>query len=134
MTSTTSLMTAVINNGQFSASGNFSGYTATGVRVHIYARQMSAIGWETDEDVKFPFYALAKEKEITPFKADGKTPSDTTVSRLTATAVFTTVEELANAKGAEVLVEAQVNTIIAKQAVAAGLSDDVMKDLLSLAV
>jgi hypothetical protein len=127
-------MTAVINNGQFSANGNFSGYTATGVRVHIYQRQMSAIGFEADEDVKFPFYALAKEKEITPFKADGKTPSDTTVSRLTATAVFITVDALAAAKGEVVLVEAKVNTIIAKQAVAAGLSEDVMRELLSVAI
>lgn len=133
MTSTT-LMTAVINNGQFSANGNFSGYTATGVRVHIYARQMSAIGWEADDDVKYPFYALAKEKEITPFAADGKTLSDTKSIRLTATAVFTTVDALAAAKGEVVLVEAKVNSIIAKQAVAAGLSEDTMKDLLSVAV
>lgn len=133
MTSTT-LMTAVINNGQFSANGNFSGYTATGVRVHIYARQMSAIGWEADEDVKYPFYALAKEKEITPFEADGKTLSETKSIRLTATAVFTTVDALAAAKGEVVLVEAKVNSIIAKQAVAAGLSEDTMKDLLSVAV
>lgn len=133
MTSTT-LMTAVINNGQFSANGNFSGYTATGVRVHIYARQMSAIGWEADDDVKYPFYALAKEKEITPFMADGKTLSETKSIRLTATAVFTTVDALAAAKGEVVLVEAKVNSIIAKQAVAAGLSEDTMKDLLSVAV
>jgi len=133
MTSTT-LMTAVINNGQFSVNGNFSGYTATGVRVHIYARQMSAIGWEADDDVKYPFYALAKEKEITPFAADGKTLSDTKSIRLTATAVFTTVDALAAAKGEVVLVEAKVNSIIAKQAVAAGLSEDTMKDLLSVAV
>jgi len=133
MTSTT-LMTAVINNGQFSANGNFSGYTATGIRVHIYARQMSALNWEADEDVKFPFYALAKEKEITPYLADGKTPSDTKAIRLTATAVFLTVDALAAAKGEEVLVEVKVNTIIAKQAVAAGLSEDALKDLLSVAV
>jgi hypothetical protein len=133
MTSTT-LITAVINNGQFSANGNFSGYTATGVRVHIYARQMSAIGWEADDDVKYPFYALAKEKEITPFMADGKTLSETKSIRLTATAVFTTVDALAAAKGEVVLVEAKVNSIIAKQAVAAGLSEDTMKDLLSVAV
>jgi hypothetical protein len=133
MTSTT-LITAVINNGQFSANGNFSGYTATGVRVHIYQRQMSAIGFEADEDVKYPFYALAKEKEITPFMADGKTLSETKSIRLTATAVFTTVDALAAAKGEVVLVEAKVNSIIAKQAVAAGLSEDTMKDLLSVAV
>ena len=133
MTSTT-LMTAVINNGQFSVNGNFSGYTATGVRVHIYARQMSAIGWEADDDVKYPVYALAKEKEITPFEADGKTLSETKSIRLTATAVFTTVDALAAAKGEVVLVEAKVNSIIAKQAVAAGLSEDTMKDLLSVAV
>jgi hypothetical protein len=95
---------------------------------------MSAIGFEADEDVKYPFYALAKEKEITPFMADGKTLSETKSIRLTATAVFTTVDALAAAKGEVVLVEAKVNSIIAKQAVAAGLSEDTMKDLLSVAV
>ena len=95
---------------------------------------MAAIGWEANEDVKYPFYALAKEKEITPFAADGKTPLDTKAIRLTATAVFLTVDALAAAKGEEVLVEARVTTIIAKQAVAAGLSEDALKDLLSVAV
>jgi hypothetical protein len=132
--STSNLMTAVINNGQFSATGNFSGYTATGIRVHIYQRQMAALGWEANEDVKFPFYALAKEKEITPFGADGKTPTGEKAVRLTATSVFLTVDALAAAKGEAVLVEAKVNTIIAKQAVAAGLSEDVMNDLLSVAL
>lgn len=131
--STSNLMTAVINNGQFSASGNFSGYTATGVRVHIYKRQMESLNWEENEDVKYPFYCLAIEKEITPFAADGKTPLEKT-TRLTATAVFLTVEQLAEAKGESVLVEAKVNNIIAKQAVAAGLSEDVLNDLLSVAV
>jgi len=30
----------VINNGAFTANGNFSGYTALGVRVHLHKRQM----------------------------------------------------------------------------------------------
>lgn len=124
----------VINNGAFTASGNFSGYTAMGERVHIYGRQMASCSWEADEDVKFPFYCLAVEKEIEPFGADGKTPSGTTVKRLTATSVFTTVEALAEAKGATVLVEARVNNIIAKEAVAAGLSEASIADLLSVAI
>jgi hypothetical protein len=131
--STSNLVTAVINNGQFTAVGNFTGYTATGLRVHIYQRQMSSIGWEDIEDVKFPFYCLATEKEITPFLADGKTPGEKT-NRLTATSVFLTVDALAEAKGESVLVEAKVNTIIAKQAAAAGLTEDTIKDLLSVAV
>jgi hypothetical protein len=124
----------VINNGSFTANGNFSGYTALGERVHIYARQMAANNWEADEDVKFPFYCLAVEKEIQPFGADGKTPTGETVKRLTATSVFITVEALAEAKGATVLVEARVNNIIAKEAVAAGLSEATIADLLSVAV
>jgi hypothetical protein len=131
---TSKLMTAVINNGQFSATGNFSGYTAAGIRVHIYKRQMSALGWEEIEDVKFPFYCLATEKEITPYLADGKTPAAEKAIRLTATAVFMTVEQLADAKGEAVLVEARVSNIIAKQAVAAGLSEEAVNDLLSVAV
>lgn len=128
------LMTAVINNGQFTASGNFSGYTVTGVRVHIKKRQMAACNWEENEDVKFPFYCLVEEKEITPFLADGKTPASEKVMRLTARSVFITVDALAEAKGEKILVDAKENTIIARQATAAGLTDDVINALLSVAV
>jgi hypothetical protein len=124
----------VINNGSFTAAGNFTGYTALGERVHIYGRQMVSCGWEDIADVKFPFYCLAVEKEIQPFMADGKTPTGETVKRLTATSVFTTVEQLAEAKGATILVEAKVNNLIAKEAVAAGLSETAVADLLSVAV
>jgi hypothetical protein len=124
----------VINNGGFTANGNFSGYTAMGERVHIYARQMASNNWEANEDVKYPFYCLAVEKEIEPFGADGKTPTGEKVKRLTATSVFLTVEQLAEAKGATILVEAKVNNIIAKEAVAAGLSEASIADLLSVAV
>jgi hypothetical protein len=124
----------VINNGTFTSAGNFSGYTALGERVHIYGRQMASNNWEANEDVKFPFYCLAVEKEIEPFGADGKTPTGEKVKRLTATSVFITVEQLAEAKGATVLVEARVNNIIAKEAVAAGLSESTIADLLSVAI
>ncbi len=123
----------VINNGGFTAAGNFTGYTAMGERVHIYARQMAANNWEADEDVKFPFYCLAIEKEIQPFDANGK-PTGETVKRLTATSVFLTVDALAEAKGATILVEAKVNKLIAEEAVAAGLSEAAVADLLSVAV
>ena len=53
---------------------------------------------------------------------------------LTATSVFLTVDQLAEAKGATILVEARVNNIIAKEAVAAGLSEASIADLLSVAV
>jgi hypothetical protein len=123
----------VINNGGFTAAGNFTGYTAMGERVHIYARQMAANNWEADEDVTFPFYCLAIEKEIQPFDANGK-PSGETVKRLTATSVFLTVDALAEAKGATILVEAKVNKLIAEEAVAAGLTAEAVADLLSVAV
>jgi hypothetical protein len=123
----------VINNGGFTAAGNFTGYTAMGERVHIYARQMAANNWEADEDVKFPFYCLAIEKEIQPFDANGK-PTGETVKRLTATSVFLTVDALAEAKGATILVEAKVNKLIAEEAVAAGLTAEAVADLLSVAV
>lgn len=127
------IMTAVIKTGQFIASGNFTGYTAAGIRVHIYKRQMAQYNWEENEDVKFPFYCLVEKKEITPFLADGKTPCEK-ITRIIAKSVFMTVEALALAKGESVLVENKENTIIAKQAVAAGLSEETIKDLLSVAV
>lgn len=127
------LVTLVIKNGHFTSVGNFAGYTSTGVRVHIKKRQMAAYNWEEKEDVVFPFYSLATEEEITTFDANGK-PVAEKVKRLTATAVFMTVDQLAEAKGEVVLVEAKVTKLIAEQAVEAGLSEETIKDLLSVAV
>jgi hypothetical protein len=54
----------VINNGAFTANGNFSGYTALGVRVHLHKRQMNALGWNTTEDVVLD--AINKLLDVSP--------------------------------------------------------------------
>ena len=61
----------VINNGSFTKAGNFSGYTALGQRVHIYQRQMEALGWSANDDVQFPFYCIGDIREIQPVDEKG---------------------------------------------------------------
>jgi hypothetical protein len=116
-----------INNGQFTAQGNFSGYTAMGDRVHFHKRQMDAVGFATPADVKFPFWAIAKDTTFGALDADGNAVlnADGTAvvnSRLTACSVFKTNAELTQAHVDEALVDVVIQVAIAKAASAAGLS------------
>jgi hypothetical protein len=108
----------VINNGNYSASGAFSGYTAKGERVHIFARQMESLGYAKGDVVTFPFYVLGEEKSYAPrIGADG-TPianADGTFGvkdRLTATAIFKTVEALGQAYVDDATLDARINAMV----------------------
>ena len=123
----------VINNGSFTAQGNFSGYTAMGERIHMYARQMSSLGWEANEDVKYPFYAIAKEKEIEPLGTDGK-PSGEKSMRLTALSVFKTKGDITTARSEAALLDIEITKSIQEQAEKVGISQDVLDVLLSASI
>ena len=89
----------VINNGSFTGNGNFSGYTALGVRVHFHKRQMEALAWTTNEDITFPFFCIADEKEIGSLDAEGKPVVnelgvEIKTKRLTALSAFKTKAEI----------------------------------------
>lgn len=118
------MKTYVINNGKFTAE-NFSGYTAAGERVHIYGRQMASLNWESIEDVTFPFYALAAEKEITPKGSDEK------VMRLTALSVFKTKQGIIDAKKEGILLDAEIEKSIQEEAEKIGISKATMETLLA---
>jgi hypothetical protein len=124
----------VINNGTFTASGNFSGYTALGERVHIFGRQIQALGWSKPEDVKFPFYAIGTVKQIGQLDASGKpminadgTP--TTSDRLTALSAFKTREEIKQAHADSALLDIEIAQEIRNQASTAGLSESAVNAL-----
>ncbi len=110
----------VINNGNFSANGAFSGYTAKGERIHIFARQMESLGINKGDDLKgkFPFYVLAKEKSYgARLDTNGKpiANADGTFGvkdRLTATAIFSTIEELGQAFVDDATLEARINAMV----------------------
>jgi hypothetical protein len=124
----------VINNGSFTANGNFSGYTALGERVHFHKRQMEALGWSSNNDLQFPFYSIATIKQIGQLGADGKPVLDAsglpaTSDRLTALSAFKTRNEIKQAHADASLLDIEIAQEIRSQASSAGLSDATLMTL-----
>lgn len=128
----------VINNGSFTANGNFSGYTALGERVHIFGRQMQALGWAKQDEVKFPFYVIGTTKQVGQLGADGKPVVDAngvalTSDRLTALSAFKSREEIKQAHADNALLDIEIATEIKKQASTAGLTESAISALANAA-
>ena len=127
----------VINNGNFTANGNFSGYTALGDRVHFHKRQMDSLGWSKNEDIKFPFYSIAKMTQIGQLDTSGKPLMDAlsglpvTADRLTALSAFKSRDEIKQAHADASLLDIEIAQEIKSQATTAGLSDEMIKALAS---
>lgn len=124
----------VINNGAFTANGNFSGYTALGVRVHLHKRQMNALGWENTTDVAFPFFCIAETKQIGALNADGSAVVDANgveikSDRLTALSAFKTKGEITQAHADSSLLDVEIQQAIRTQATSAGLSENAINTL-----
>jgi hypothetical protein len=124
----------VINNGSFTGNGNFSGYTALGVRVHLHKRQMEALGWASNTDVSFPFFCIAEDKEIGQLDASGNPVVDTagvavTSKRLTALSAFKTKQEIIQAHADTSLLDVEIQQEIRTQATSAGLSESAISTL-----
>lgn len=122
----------VINNGKFTAAGNFSGYTALGERIHIYARQMEALGWSADTDVVFPFYTIAQVKEIQQLDTDGNVIG--TSDRLTALSVFKTRAEINQAHVESAVLDIEIKKSISEEANKVGLDKASIEALLNAVV
>lgn len=122
----------VINNGSFTAAGNFSGYTALGERVHIYGRQMESLGWSGNNDVVFPFYAIGALKEINNIDKDGTVIS--TDQRLTALSVFKTRQDITSAHTESAFLDVEIKKSIAEEASKVGLSEAAIESLLSVSI
>lgn len=129
-----------IVSGNFSSGensqGNFTGYTALGKRVFIFKRQMNSLGFSSDSDIKFPFYAVVTEKKIGQLDANRQPVLDdagnpVTTSRLQATALFTTKDAIVNACVEESTLDAEIKDSIAKHASSKGLSQSVVESLVS---
>ena len=121
----------VINNGSFTAAGNFSGYTALGERIHVFGRQMDALGWKTTADVKFPFYAIGTMKPISQLDEAGNVVGST--ERLTALSAFKSREEIKQAHADSALLDIEIQQEIKAQASSAGLTDSAINNLLAVA-
>jgi hypothetical protein len=122
----------VINNGSFTAAGNFSGYTALGERVHIYSRQMESLGWSGNNDVAFPFYAIGALKEINNIDKDGAIIS--VDQRLTALSVFKTRQDITAAHTESAFLDVEIKKSISEEAAKVGLSESAIESLLAATV
>jgi len=129
----------VIQSGNFTEAGNFTGYTALGVRVHIHKNQMESKGWDKAKKPSFPFYAIGEVKQIGQLDENGQPKkaadgSALLVDRLTAMSVFGSKEELIKAQVDERTLDINISAEVAKTAVASGLSTEDVKALLAAAV
>ena len=130
--------TLAIVSGNFSsgekAQGNYTGYTALGKKVFIFKRQMESLGWSSNEDIQYPFYAVAEEKTIGKLDANRNPMLDeagnpVTTQRLQATSVFTTKDAIINACVEEYTLGAEIKEQVAKVGKSKGLSDAVVNSL-----
>ena len=119
-----------IKSGAFSEAGNYTGYTALNERVHIYGRQMEALGFKSNADVKFPFFVISEEKEYSVMDADGN-PTDKTFKRNTALSAFATEQSMIEAHVEAATLDLKVSRAIKQEATAAGLTDAEIEKLLA---
>lgn len=122
-----------ITSGNFTENGNFTGYNLLGERVHLYKRQMEQLGWTKNEDVKFPFFAVATEKEYQRVDENGEA-TDETFTRLTATSVFKDETTLINAHVGNASTEAKIAKAVATAMKAIALTDEQVEALANSAV
>lgn len=126
----------VIVDGNFSESGNFSGYTKSGEqRIHFHGRVMEKAGItpENLKDVKWPLYAFATYRTFNELDENDE-PTDKTFTRLQGGTIFKTRQEFINAGIEDRVLELEMAAEVAKVAVASGLTDKQLKELASLSV
>jgi hypothetical protein len=125
-----------ILSGKFSSGegrkGNFSGYNAAGERIFFHKSQMEALGFNTDKDITFPFYALVDNKPMKTRDEDGKI-TDVLTDRLQALSVFKTAAELTAAVNADFALNLDAAKARKEMATAAGLNESSVNALLELA-
>jgi hypothetical protein len=118
----------VINSGNFSPNGNFNGYNTKGERVHIYKRQMDALGIKVDADFKQFFAIVAKKTYGAKLDASGNAipyaDGKLTMTRDTATAVFKTKKEYIDAHVIDATLDAEVAQAIKKEYSAVGITSE----------
>ena len=103
-----------------------------GERVHIYGRQVESLGWTSNNDVVFPFYAIGALKEINNIDKDGVVIS--TDQRLTALSVFKTRQDITSAHTESAFLDVEIKKSISEEAAKVGLSESAIESLLSATV
>ena len=126
------MKTVAILSGAFTANGNFSGYNATGARIHVSGRTMEAAGIKKGDDLKFPLYAIVVEREFNVLDEQGN-PTDEKFKREQAGSVFTTKDAMIAAANADAELVIETKAALKTSATAAGLTESAVDALLALA-
>ena len=129
------MLTVAIISGNISNTGkNFTGYNAAGQRVHIPLRQMENLypNFSKDTKVAFPLYALVVEREFDEVDADNQ-PTGVKFKRLQAGSIFANKAEMIAAANADKVLNIETAAALQSSAKAAGLTEDAMSALLSVA-
>lgn len=126
------MQTVAILSGNFTGSGNFSGYNAAGQRIHVPARTLETIGLTKDSKITFPLYALVVEREFDELNADGE-PTGVKFKRNQAGSIFLNKADMINAANADKMLNIETAAALKTQATAAGLTDDAVASILSFA-
>ncbi len=129
----------VITSGSFTTNGNFSGYNALGERVHFHKRQMEALKWTKNEEVKFPFFAIGAVKQIgqldeqnePKLNSDG---SPVLIDRLTALSAFATKTELITAHVDSQTIDIEIKSAVVGVAKTSGLDAKSIELLLAASI
>lgn len=129
-----------IHSGNYSANGNFSGYTAKGERLFIHKTQMNGLGLEAGALPSFPFYAIGATKMIgqldangkPAFKEDGITLVE--VPRLQALSIFSNEEKLTAAHVDDATLDIRIKSAISGAATSAGLTQSAIDSLLAVSL
>jgi hypothetical protein len=134
-----SMKNYAIHSGNFSAKGNFTGYTALGEKLFIHKSQMNGLGWTKADDVKFPFYSIGAVRQIGQLDENGKPAVNTDGTpvlndRLQALSVFATKEALTSAHVDTATLDIEIKQAVSAQAKSAGLSESAIQSLLSVAI
>jgi len=122
--------TMAIQSGNFSEKGNFSGYNAGGVRVHVSANTMKALGFDKANvsTIQFPLYACVVERSFNTLNDSGE-PTGETFTRLQAGSIFKTKAELINAVNADKLLAVEAESELQKVAKSLNLTAEALVNL-----
>ena len=134
-TAKTTMLKVAIRSGNISNTGkNFTGYSATGQRIHIPLRQMETLypNFSKDTKVTFPLYALVVEREFDKVDADNQ-PTGVKFKRLQAGSIFANKAEMIESYNEDSLMELEAKAHLKAQAKAMDLDENAINALLSLA-
>jgi hypothetical protein len=127
------MKTVAIISGNFTETGNFSGYNASGTRIHVSGRTMESAGIKKGDTVKFPLFATVVEREFNVLDENGNAKEGETFKREQAGAIFTNKQALIEAVNADKLLAVEAEADLKAKANAVGLTQEAINALQELA-